>query len=58
MASGRGALRKTENRSQLMELLQEGLHAGAAIKAVANLFGICCRTLKRWVVAINSNILV
>jgi len=38
-----------------MVLLQEGLNAGASIKAVANLFGICSRTLKRWRIAINSH---
>ena len=55
MASGRGALIEAENRSQLMALLQEGLHAGASIKANANLFGICSRTLKRWGIAINAH---
>jgi transposase len=55
MASGRGALIEAENRSQLMDLLQEGLNAGASIKAVANLFGICSRTLKRWDIAINAH---
>jgi hypothetical protein len=54
VASGRGALIEAENRSQLMVLLQEGLDAGAPIKAVANLFGICSRTLKRWNIAINT----
>ena len=37
-----------------MDLHQEGLDAGASIKAVANLFGICSRTLKRWDIAINA----
>ena len=55
MASGRGALIEAENRSKLMDLLQEGLNAGASIKAVANLFGICSRTLKRWNIAINAH---
>jgi transposase-like protein len=36
---------EAENRSQLMELLKEGVNPGASIKAVANLFGICSRTL-------------
>ena len=40
VASGRGALIEAENRSQLMTLLNEGIHAGASIKVVANLFGI------------------
>ena len=38
-----------------MVLLQEGLDAGASIKAVANLFGICSRTLKRWDIALNAH---
>jgi hypothetical protein len=46
---------EAENRSQLMVLVQEGLNAGASIKAVANLFGICSRTLKRWDIAINAH---
>ncbi len=37
-----------------MDLLQEGLNAGTSIKAAANLFGICSRTLKRWDIAINA----
>jgi transposase-like protein len=55
VASGRGALIKAENRSQLMVLLQEGLDAEASIKAVAHFFGICSRTLKRWDIAINAH---
>ncbi len=31
-----------------MEFLYEGLNAGASIKAVADLIGICSRTLRRW----------
>jgi hypothetical protein len=38
-----------------MTLLQEGLHAGASIKSVANLFGICSRTLRRWGIAIDAH---
>jgi putative transposase len=55
VASGRGVLIEAENRSQLMDLLQEGLNAGASIKAVANLFGICSRTSKSWDIAINAH---
>jgi len=55
VASGRGALIEAENRSQLMDLLQEVLNTGASIKTVANLFGICSRTLKRWDIAINAH---
>jgi transposase InsO family protein len=46
---------EAQNRSQLMELLKEGVNAGASIKAVANLFGICSRTLRRWGIAINAH---
>ena len=31
-----------------MEFLQAGLNAGASFKAVADLIGICSRTLRRW----------
>ncbi len=31
-----------------MDFLYEGLNAGASIKAVADLIGICSRTLRRW----------
>lgn len=31
-----------------MDFLYEGLNAGATIKAVADLIGICSRTLRRW----------
>ncbi len=37
-----------------MTLLDEGLHTGAYIKAVANLFGICSRTLRWWGIAIDA----
>ena len=37
-----------------MTLLNEGIHAGASIKVVANLFGICSRTLRRWGIAIDA----
>ena len=37
-----------------MKLFQDGLHAGASINAVAILFGICSRTLKRWGIAIEA----
>jgi putative transposase len=57
VASGRGALIEAEYRSQLMELLKDGVHTGASIKAVANLFGICPRMLKRWGLAGNANAL-
>ena len=32
----------------MLELLQEGIQRGASIKAIANLFGIAARTLRRW----------
>jgi transposase-like protein len=48
VATGRGALIPQQDRTQLMELLKEGLPAGASVKAIANLIGICARTLRRW----------
>lgn len=32
----------------MLELLQEGIQCGVSIKAVADLFGIAARTLRRW----------
>jgi putative transposase len=37
-----------------MDFLYEGLNAGASIKAVADLIGICSRTLRRWVLDISG----
>ena len=37
-----------------MELLKEGLRAGATVKAIADLIGICPRTLRRWGIAFES----
>ena len=38
----------------IVELLQEGIHRGASAKAVANLFGLATRTLRRWGLMIRS----
>jgi transposase InsO family protein len=38
-----------------MELLQEGLRAGASAKAIADLIGICTRTLRRWGIAFEAH---
>jgi putative transposase len=37
-----------------MDFLYEGLNAGASIKAVADLIGICSRTLRRWGIDISG----
>jgi hypothetical protein len=37
-----------EQRATLIELLQEGLSRGASAKAIAGLFGLATRTLRRW----------
>jgi transposase InsO family protein len=37
-----------------MELLKEGLRAGATVKAIADLIGICPRTLRRWRIAFEA----
>lgn len=54
MAAGRGMMIPPEKRYQTMELLQEGLRAGASMNAVADLIGICSRTLRRWGVDIRD----
>ena len=38
----------------MIELLQEGLSRGASAKAIAGLFGLATRTLRRWGVMIRS----
>ena len=37
-----------EERNKALEFVQEGLNAGASLKAIADLIGICLRTLWRW----------
>ena len=44
----------SEQRNKAMDFLYEGLHAGASIKAFADLIGICSRTLRRWGLDISS----
>jgi transposase InsO family protein len=43
-----------EQRAAVIELLQEGLSRGASAKAIAGLFGLATRTLRRWGVMIQS----
>jgi transposase InsO family protein len=43
-----------EQRAAVIELLQEGLSRGASAKAIAGLFGLATRTLRRWGVMIRS----
>lgn len=43
-----------EERDNAMILLKEGREAGLTIKAVADLLGICERTLRRWWLAIRG----
>jgi putative transposase len=38
-----------------MELLREGLKEGASAKAIADLIGICSRTLRRWGIAFQAH---
>ena len=54
MATGRGVLIASEERSKAMEFLREGLNAGASIKSVADLIGICSRTFRRWGLALAA----
>jgi putative transposase len=43
-----------DQRAAVIELLQEGLSRGASAKAIAGLFGLATRTLRRWGVVIRS----
>lgn len=36
-----------------MDLLKDGLKAGVSVKAIADLIGICTRTLRRWGIALE-----
>ena len=37
-----------EDRRKALQLLEEGQRQGVSIKAIADLIGICSRTLRRW----------
>jgi hypothetical protein len=37
-----------------MELFREGVSAGVSTKAIADLIGICSRTLRRWGIAFQA----
>lgn len=54
MVSGSGSLTPGEERKNLVELFQEGLRKGARAKAIADLIGLCSRTLRRWGIAIDA----
>jgi putative transposase len=43
-----------EDRAAVVALLQEGISRGASAKAVADLFGLATRTLRRWGLMIRS----
>jgi len=55
VASGSGALIHEEERRQLVELFQEGRRQGASANAIADLIGLCSRTLRRWGIAFEAN---
>jgi len=42
------------DREAIVTLLQEGINRGASAKAVANLFGLATRTLRRWGLMIRA----
>jgi transposase InsO family protein len=42
------------DRKVIVKLLQEGINRGASAKAVANLFGLATRTLRRWGLMIRA----
>ena len=54
MVSGSGSLTPGEERENLVELFQDGLRKGARAKAIADLIGLCSRTLCRWGIAIEA----
>ena len=43
-----------EDRAVVVELLHEGISRGASVKAIADLFGLATRTLRRWGVMIRA----
>ncbi len=55
MATGRETLIPAWDRSQLIELFREGIKEGASAKAIADLIGICSRTLRRWGIAFQTH---
>ena len=44
----------SEDRGVIVALLEEGISRGASAKAVADLFGLATRTLRRWGLMIRS----
>ena len=43
-----------EDRNKAIDLLNEGAEAGLPMKAIADLLGVCGRTLRRWRMDISS----
>lgn len=44
----------SEDRSAIVALLQEGISRGVSVKAIADLFGLATRTLRRWGLMIRA----
>lgn len=44
----------SEDRSAIVTLLQEGINRGVSAKAIADLFGLATRTLRRWDLMIRA----
>lgn len=45
---------RSEDRGLVVALLEEGMSRGASAKAIANLFGLATRTLRRWGLMIRA----
>ena len=44
-----------EDRKKALELIAEGQRQGVSIKPIADLIGVCSRTLRRWGIAFNAH---
>jgi putative transposase len=44
----------SEDRRAIVTLLEEGIRRGVSIKAIADLFGLATRTLRRWGLMIRA----
>ena len=48
LAGGRGELTSSDDRHRAIELLKEGTREGASVAGIADILGVCPRTLRRW----------
>jgi len=54
LSTGRGALIPSEDRGAIVKLLEEDVSRGISAKAIADLFGLATRTLRRWGLMIRA----